>query len=249
MSHRLYRLIEFVVLFFGVPTGIILLNLQGGPLLILWVFAAGCLAVLLLDRSFDRRQLWNTRAWAQEWWRVLLRFVVLGGIAAILVAAVPADYFPSAGSPPKNFLPEMKFGFVRENPLFWGIVMVCYPIISVYPQGIVYRAFVFHRYGMVFNRPWAIILMSAIVFAFVHIIFQNWVAPAITFIGGLLFAWTFHRTRSQFVASVEHALYGCLIITIGIGWYVYHGSIETVKEASENIQQRGEALITPRARE
>jgi hypothetical protein len=42
--------------------------------------------------------------------------------------------------------------------------------------------------------------------------------------GGLLFAVTYHRTASAFAAAVEHALYGCFLITLGLGRFVYSGN-------------------------
>jgi hypothetical protein len=43
-------------------------------------------------------------------------------------------------------VPHELFGFVRARPGFWAVVMCLYPLLSAYPQTIVYRAFVFHRY-------------------------------------------------------------------------------------------------------
>lgn len=43
-------------------------------------------------------------------------------------------------------------------------------------------------------------------------------------VGGAFFATRFQRTRSLLTASVEHALYGILVFTIGLGEYFYHGA-------------------------
>jgi hypothetical protein len=40
----------------------------------------------------------------------------------------------------------------------------------VEPQGIIYRAFVFDRYGALFGGGWGMVLVSAAVFAYVHVI-------------------------------------------------------------------------------
>jgi hypothetical protein len=55
-----------------------------------------------------------------------------------------------------------------------------------------------------------------------HVIFENWIAPVLTLLGGLLFPWTYARTRSALVASVQHALFGCYLFTIGLGWFFYY---------------------------
>jgi membrane protease YdiL (CAAX protease family) len=67
--------------------------------------------------------------------------------------------------------------------------------------------------------------LSAIAFSFAHIVFRNPWAILFTFVGGLMFASTYLKTRSNLAASVEHALYGCFVFTIGIGQYFYAGPI------------------------
>jgi hypothetical protein len=47
----------------------------------------------------------------------------------------------------------------------------------------------------------------------------------LTLIGGWFFAETYARTRSMRLVWLEHALYGCLVFTIGLGDYFYHGNV------------------------
>jgi membrane protease YdiL (CAAX protease family) len=103
--------------------------------------------------------------------------------------------------------------------------MLLYPVLSVYPQSIIYRAFLIHRYQPLFCSPQAIVLASATAFSFMHIIFHNPLAIWLTFVGGLLFACRYQKTGSLFVSSLEHALYGCLLFTIGLGRYFYTRAI------------------------
>jgi membrane protease YdiL (CAAX protease family) len=72
------------------------------------------------------------------------------------------------------------------------------------------------------------IVASAAAFAFLHIIFHNSLAMALTFVGGLLFAARYAQTRSLATSSVEHALYGCWLFTVGLGQFFYHGTIASV---------------------
>ena len=67
------------------------------------------------------------------------------------------------------------------------------------------------------------VIASGLLFAFSHVVFRNWPAMALTLIGGVLFATTYRRTRSLLVCLVEHALYGLLIFTVGLGRYLYLG--------------------------
>jgi membrane protease YdiL (CAAX protease family) len=116
-----------------------------------------------------------------------------------------------------RYAPSAFLNLPRSNPLLWGLVMVLYPLLSVYPQGIIYRVFLFDRYRLLFGGGWGIVLVSALTFAFVHIVFRNFLAIALTVPAGLLFAVRYWQTGSLVVSSFEHALYGCAIFTIGLG--------------------------------
>ena len=69
------------------------------------------------------------------------------------------------------------------------------------------------------------ILMSSIIFCFAHIFVINWVAPLLSFFGGLIFALTYNRTKSLLIASLEHSLYGNALFVIGLGWFFWGGSV------------------------
>jgi membrane protease YdiL (CAAX protease family) len=172
----------------------------------LWLWAAVCLALLLTDGSFEKRRLWNARGLRRELWPMLARFAVLGlGITALVLLLTPRE----------------AFGLPRRDPSLWAMIMVFYPLASVYPQGLIFRAFFFHRYARLLRGRWALIGASAVAFAWVHIVFQNVVSIPMTLIGGVLFSLTYERSRSTLAASIEHALYGCLVFTVGLGHYFY----------------------------
>jgi len=122
------------------------------------------------------------------------------------------------------------FGFVRNRPLLWAAVMIAYPVLSVYPQGIIYRTFLFERYRALFPNTWLMVVVSALAFTFVHIVFRNWIALVLTALGGVLFAMRYAQTGSLFISSFEHALYGCWIFTVGLGkWFFYEGQWKQFK--------------------
>lgn len=207
--RRALLLGEYLVLFFGLPlayaTGLV--NLPLIPAL--WLLALGCLVALLTDGSFNRRRLWNGRDLARRVVRAAVPFLVLAPVLGVALLLHE---------------PQRLFAFVRRSPLVWLLVMVLYPVLSVYPQGIIYRTFIFHRYRPLFGSPPAMILASALAFAVVHLVFRNWVAPPLSLAGGILFAVTYERTRSALVAAIQHALFGCFVFTVGWGWYFYHGA-------------------------
>lgn len=71
--------------------------------------------------------------------------------------------------------------------------------------------------------------VAAVVFAFGHIVFGNWLAVVLTGIGGWLFGTTYRRTASLGLVAVEHALYGCAIFTIGYGQFFLDGTLRLLR--------------------
>ena len=70
-----------------------------------------------------------------------------------------------------------------------------------------------------------LVISSAIFFSITHILFLNFIAPILSFIGGLLFANTYNKHRSLLLVSIEHGLYGNTLFFIGLGWYFWGGSL------------------------
>ena len=102
--------------------------------------------------------------------------------------------------------------------------MLVYPLVSVTTQEVMYRLFYYARYRALFgNDAQAAIALNAVLFAFSHIVFQNPTTLVISFLGGLLFAWRYEVTRSFWAVCLEHALWGNLIFTLGLGRYFYTG--------------------------
>ncbi len=122
------------------------------------------------------------------------------------------------------FKPELLFNLVRGNPGFWLLIMFAYPLLSVVPQEIIFRRYLFARFEGLFS-PGVLLLVSGLGFGFAHIVFHNWVAPSLCAIGGLMFARTYRTTRSLALVSLEHALYGDFVFTLGLGRYFYHGAV------------------------
>jgi membrane protease YdiL (CAAX protease family) len=207
---RAWLIAELVVLFIALPLGYRFSPVKLPALQVLWVVVVYAYWQLLRDPHFDRAKLWNAGQLSSRLALILTIF-----IAAALLIWVGV----------RRFAPELTFSFVRHNPAFWAVVMVAYPIVSVYPQGILYRAFFFERYATIFPGKWAIIVASAAAFAFLHIIFRNTLAVVLSFAGGLLFAARYAETDSLAVSSFEHALYGCWLFTVGLGQYFYHGTV------------------------
>jgi membrane protease YdiL (CAAX protease family) len=151
--------------------------------------------------------------------RILVRFIAGGLILSVLQYQLNRKAF---------------LHFPKKHFWMWILVILTYPVISVYPQEIIYRLFIFRRYNEFFVNPVTFILISSIAFAYMHIIFGNYVAPILTFIGGIIFSITFYDSGSIIMSSFEHALWGDLLFTIGLGNYFYSGAIKKLEFIKNN---------------
>ena len=209
---RLYLAIEFAVVFFGLVT-LYSMFFRGTSLIpVLLVLGAAAVVYLVRSPSFDRRSLWRAGALPGQL-RPMLVLWLLTAVGCAVVVAVTT--------------PDLLLSLPREEPGLWALVVVAYPLASVYPQELLFRAFLFHRYRPVFGEGVAMVAASAAAFGFVHIAFGNWVAVVLSAAGGVIFANRYRRSRSLLSASVEHSLYGLLMFTIGLGQYFYHGVVQS----------------------
>ena len=201
--------------FFIIAPAIVYILVPFPVLLILWLFALLCRYALIKDPEFDRTSLWRASALSSSIRLILLRFIIY---SALLFAMVYV------------WKPELLFNLIKQRPSLWVLIIFLYPLLSVYPQEIIYRAYFFHRYRSLFPGRWLFIAVNAFLFGYMHIIFHNWVAVILTGVGGLLFALTYNRSRSILLVSIEHSLLGCSIFTIGLGQFFYNGSVGAISQ-------------------
>ncbi len=206
--NRWLLALEYGVLAAGLPLVYVAGWIPLSPIPALWLITGICLMVLLVSGDFEWRSLWNTDQLGRRLLYASVPFVCTAPLLLLITA---------------QMAPDRWFFLARQRPGILAMLLILYPVLSVVPQGIVYRAFVFHRYRGIFRSPWTRILASAFAFSAVHVIFENWVAPVLTLVGGVFFGWTYERTRSSLVASVQHALFGCFLFTIGLGLYFFYG--------------------------
>ena len=212
IQSRLYLISELMAIFVLIPA--IIYALLPLPIIpILWMITFLSILAVSKDKTFDRDSLWCSDELKKNYKAMLKQFIV---IAAVMMSLI---YF---------FIPDHLFSLIKEDPLLWMSIMILYPLISAYPQELLYRTFFFHRYKMLFPKKWQLITVNALLFGYMHIIFQNWVAVGLTVLGGFLFASIYERTHSTLFVSITHALYGDLIFTVGLGTYFYAGTMFTV---------------------
>ncbi len=113
--------------------------------------------------------------------------------------------------------PEQLFRIMIDKSGMWLFILFIYSLFSVYPQELIYRTFFFTRYEELVGNKWLFVMLNAGLFSLAHIFFQNALVMVLTFIGGWLFALTYYKTRSTLMVSIEHALYGCWLFTVGMG--------------------------------
>lgn len=218
-----YRIAELLVLFIGIPLvfwlGWIPLRWVWGVLGVSAVYAIVCLAC---DRSFQWRSLWRWSGVNAEFPRVLMLWLGSCIAMAAFTWGVDRGLVPLDTNGPGR---ELLFGFPSRAPAFWAVVMVLYPIFSAYPQELIYRVFFFHRYERLLRGRWPTIFASALAFGWMHVLFQNWIAVALSCVLGLFVGITYARSRSGAIAWIEHALYGNAAFTIGVGWFFFTGSV------------------------
>jgi len=176
----------------------------------LWLFSIYALAVLSHARGFSWYGLWQGKTWPQKLkTQALIRFTCATAGVIIFAAAT---------------VPQRLFSFPLQRPGFWLVVMILYPILSALPQELIFRSFFARRYAKLFPGTLPMILANAFCFGFIHVMFHNWVSPLLSAVAGALFAWSYSQHRSLKWAAIEHAAYGCMVFTVGIGFYFLVGA-------------------------
>jgi membrane protease YdiL (CAAX protease family) len=209
VPRLLFLVFEFAVIFVVVPLLIYFRRIPILPIPYLLFTAIGAFLLLRSDLSFNPSQL---TAWGNI--RPFLRNILIRD-AVCLVGLGAAVYL---------LAPQFLFSLIRRSPGLWALIFLLYPLLSVYPQELLYRAFFFHRYQPLFGNGWGMLLASGLAFGFVHIIFRNWLAVGLCVIGGLLFSLTYQTSGSFLLACLDHAIFGNFLFTIGLGQFFYHGS-------------------------
>ncbi len=207
--RRAWRLAEFAAVFFGSVVALLVLDVPGGPIPVLVAAAALVLIGLRRAPGFDRADLVRAGALRAELPALVAGWAAAAVLMIAAVAVVDRDHL---------------FDMPRGQPLLWLAVVLLYPLLSVYPQELIYRAFLLHRYAPVFGTGRLAAAASAVAFAFAHLIFGNVPAVLLTLAGGWLFARRYQRSRSLLTVAVEHAGYGVLIFTVGLGRLFWHGA-------------------------
>ncbi|MEM8550166.1 MAG: CPBP family intramembrane glutamic endopeptidase, partial [Verrucomicrobiota bacterium] len=159
---------------------------------------------------------WHTVTW-ENLRPMLIRFAVMA--VGMTLVAYGIDAIEYHEEPRLFFL-------LRVAPEFVLVLFLVYPLFSALPQEFIFCTFFFERYQRFFPTDKLMILASAVVFAYAHVLFINLVAPVLSFIAGLIFASTYAKTKSLALVTIEHGLYGNYLFIVGLGWFFYGGAVQ-----------------------
>lgn len=201
IKSKTYRIIELLLLFIALPVSFLFtypIALKAG------LVVAGFIYVLVVlfkftDTSFKIKKDLNWHAFFK---RIAITFIIIAAVTTVYV------YFIDA---------KLLFFVPINKPGLFVLILGVYTILSVWPQEVIYRTFFFKRYQELVENKMLFILMNAVLFSLAHVFFKNILVIVLTFVGGLLFAFTFAKTKSTTLVSIEHALYGNWLFTVGMG--------------------------------
>ena len=206
MKTRIYLYLEFVLLFFGIPTLVYLDQDFIRPSII--ILPALVFIFLLLRKNTDFK------------WKELISWKVSGKTMAGSAVIVFISGLLMLGYV-WLFERDNLFNLPRANIWIFLAMVVFYPVFSAYGQEIIYRTFLFRRYSVIFPKAWQFVLLSALTFSFMHIVYYDPVSIILTFIGGLYFSWVYLSTRSVLYTAVLHGIFGMLVFGVGLGQYFW----------------------------
>lgn len=201
MQNVTYKLFEFFTLFILIPVSYVL----DYPIVIkMFIGFVGFLYVIFVLLKVESKQfkIANRLNWKLFSKKTIIKLTVI-----IVLTTTYVWLFDRTNL----------FLVVRNNPLKWLVILFIYSFFSVYPQELIFRTLYFQRYESIFKSKSLMIFINAIVFSLAHLFFKNTLVLVLTFLGGLLFALTFQKTKSTLLVSIEHAVYGCWLFTVGMG--------------------------------
>ncbi len=204
--HKSLRLIEFILLFFGVPLYIYFDPEFIHPSAIVLPVLVVIFIYLYRLPKFKFKELIQLKLNKKIMLKHLLIFAIISSLLILLVFV---------------FDRENLFNLPMANPRIWILLCIFYPIFSAYGQEIIYRTFIFYRYRLIFKSKLTFVLVSSIAFSFVHIVYYSHISIILTLILGLYLTYTYLKTKSVLFTSILHGFYGNLVFTIGLGSYFW----------------------------
>ena len=198
--------IEFLVIYFLIPLMVIFINFffsEQKIFVFLPLFLVFFLSLYLLKKTpgFSFDFLKKKTEW-KFFFLVSLIFIVSGFVYTIILDS------------------NLLFNFPKNYFFIWVAVILFYPILSVIPQEIIFRVLFFERYSCLFKNQFLYLILNSIIFAYIHLVFQNFHAFFITLITSPIFAYAY-LNKSFKTCFLIHTVGGQLVFTYGLGEYFY----------------------------
>jgi len=196
-----YKYIELLLLFGAIP---ILISFSIWPILKIILVLIAIIYCIIVAKKL-KLITWKSILYLDfktYWKNILVSFLI------VLAASFIFMYY---------LYPNDLFIVVKKKPLLWLMILLVYSLFSVLPQELLYRDFFFKRYEDLFEDKYYLIWINLLTFPLAHLFFHNYFVLLVTFIGGIFFTITYYKSRSVMLVSIEHALYGNWLFTIGMG--------------------------------
>jgi membrane protease YdiL (CAAX protease family) len=201
MNSTKYKGLEFFIIFILVPVSFAI-NYSPWVKLGIGLFGFIYVIYILLKVENLKFKISKSIDWNPFWKATIIKLVFIAIITTLFVWITDRASL---------------FSVVLNYPFKWLMLLFIYSFFSVYPQELIYRSFFFKRYHNLFHSEGLFIFTNAILFALAHLFFGSVLVIILTFFGGLLFAYTYKKTQSTLLVSIEHAIYGCWLLTVGMG--------------------------------
>jgi membrane protease YdiL (CAAX protease family) len=201
MESTRYKSLELLIIFVLIPLSF---AFNYAPILKLVIGVLGFSYIIYVLFKIEKIKLRIEKNinWKAFWRSTIIKLLIIMGITSIFV------WFTDANN---------LFTVMLHKPKLWALILLFYSLFSVYPQELLYRTFFFQRYENLFKNEKIFIFINALLFSLAHLFFKNTLVLLLTFIGGILFAITFKKSKSTVLVSIEHSIYGCWLFTVGMG--------------------------------
>ena len=198
--------IEFLIIFFLIPLAVILVKFffsEQKIFIFLPLFIVFFLSLYLLKKtpSFSFESFKKKTEW-KFFFLISVIFAISGFFYTIMLDS------------------NLLFNLPKNYFFIWVAVILIYPILSVIPQEIIFRVLFFERYSCLFKNQFLYLILNSIIFAYIHLVFQNFHAFFITLITSPIFAYAY-LNKSFKTCFLTHTIGGQLVFTYGLGEYFY----------------------------
>jgi membrane protease YdiL (CAAX protease family) len=201
MQATRYKLLELLIIFVFIPISFVF---NYAPILkfVIGLLGFTYITFVLFKIEKIKVHIEKNINWQFFWKSTIIKLLIIAFITALFV------WFTDK---------ESLFVVLLNKPKLWLLILLFYSLFSVYPQELLYRTFFFKRYKILFKNEYVFIFINALLFSLAHLFFKNTLVLVLTFVGGVLFAFTFKKTKSTLLVSIEHSIYGCWLFTVGMG--------------------------------